>query len=115
MIQVLVRRQPVPSVIWRKASEPGTGSTREVTPVRERLDVARVVVDRLALEKPLAVADRELEPAERRRAEVGVVDLAQRALPQREPRLAVELLGGAEAVLVTCSTSAGSSARSSAC
>ena len=44
---------------------------------RERLDVARVVVDGLTLEQSLAVADGELQPAERRRAQVRVVDLAQ--------------------------------------
>ena len=32
VIQVFVSRQPVPDVTWRKASEPATGVTVEVTP-----------------------------------------------------------------------------------
>jgi hypothetical protein len=64
------------------------------------LDVLRVVVDGLAVEEPLAVSDGELQPAESRRAEVGVVDLGQRRLPQREVGVAAELVRCAEAVLV---------------
>jgi hypothetical protein len=39
--------------------------------------VRRIVVDGLAVEERAAVGDRELEPAERRRAEVGEVDLRE--------------------------------------
>ena len=65
------------------------------------LDVARVVVDRLAIDERLAVRHRELEAAERRRAQVGRVDLAQRGLAQREVRLAGQLMRRAEAVLIS--------------
>jgi hypothetical protein len=61
--------------------------------------VGAVVVDRLALDEPLS-SDRELQAAERRRAEVGEVDLAQRRRPQREIRVAGELVCRREAVLV---------------
>jgi hypothetical protein len=66
---------------------------------RRRLDVRRIVVDDLPVDAP-AVADRELQAAEARRVEVGVVDLAERGLAQREPDRAVELPRRSEAVLV---------------
>jgi len=53
----------------------------------------------LALHAP-AGGDRELQLAQRRGAEVGVVDLGQLALAQREPDLARARVRGAEAVLV---------------
>ena len=66
--------------------------------VGQRDRVARTLA--LALGERLPVGDDELQVAERRRVEIGVVDLGQHAVVERVPDLALGRLGGAVAVLV---------------
>ena len=100
VIQVFVSRQRAFSVTWRnaeRAGERGDGGAH-ARARRARCGAGR----RRRPRGPRlpAVGDRELQPAEGRGGEVGVVDLAQRRLAQREVGVPFELVGGAEAVLV---------------
>ena len=67
---------------------------------RHRVDPRPDAGVAFAVEEGAAVGDRELEVAQARRAEVRVVDLAQRVLAKGEPHVAAALRCGAEAVLV---------------
>ena len=69
-------------------------------PRPDALDVPGIVVGRLAGDVAALAGDGELQAAEARGAEVGVVDLAQRRLAQRERDRAGRLVRGAEPVLV---------------
>ncbi len=69
----------------------------------QHLAVGERAGDRLhgsAPHQPPPVGDHELQVAQARRREVGVVDLRQLGLPEREPDRAAELHGAAEALLV---------------
>ena len=73
-------------------------------PVREalRVEQAHALLGRvlLALREGAAVRHDELEVAQRGRAEIGVVDLGQAPVVDRQPGLAAQAGGGAKAVLV---------------
>jgi hypothetical protein len=71
---------------------------RQAAPIHEPHLVHRVLA--LALGERPAVGDGELQITDARGPEVGVVDLGQIAVVEREPHLAGERGGGPEAVLV---------------